>query len=176
MKETNNQNLWNFELGSHENKKVLIWIIIGFQQRALQDSQTLNKDTFCRLPVVSAQCLIGTEKYPDAGLLLNYDDDDYSWGCSQIKEALRALTKDNILEPYISDDNFRSSNVRADDIGYKLYVFVINYQQNFTAAQSVKAEYKFDGVVPNDVIGYCLVLTNKLVSISSDGHRHFDLL
>ena len=37
MKEVNNQNLWNFELGSHENMNVPIWIIIGFQQRDRQD-------------------------------------------------------------------------------------------------------------------------------------------
>ena len=68
MKEVNNQNLWNFELGSHEYMNVPIWIIIGFQQRDRQDSQNLNNGTFCRLPVISAQCFIGTEKYPDAGI------------------------------------------------------------------------------------------------------------
>ena len=57
MREVNNQNLWNFELGIN----VPIWIIIGFQQRDRQDSQNLDNDTFCRLPVVSAQCNIGTE-------------------------------------------------------------------------------------------------------------------
>ena len=62
MKEVNNQNLWDFELGSQENMNVLIWIIVGFQQRSRQDSQNLNNDTFCRLPVTSAQCIIGTEK------------------------------------------------------------------------------------------------------------------
>ena len=125
MKEVNNQNLWNFELGSHENMNVPIWIIIGFQQRDRQDSQNLNNDTFCRLPVVSAQCIIGTEKYPDAGILLNYDDDDYSQAYHHIKEAFRALTKDDILQPYISDDNFRTSNAAANDVGYNLYVFDI---------------------------------------------------
>ena len=60
MKQVNNQNIWNFELGSHENMNVPIWIIIGFQQQDKQDSQNLNNDTFCRLPVVSAQCIIGT--------------------------------------------------------------------------------------------------------------------
>ena len=120
MKEVNNQNLWNFELGSHENMNVPIWIIIGFQQRDRQDSQNLNNDTFCRLPVVSAQCIIGTEKYPDAGILLNYDDDDYSQGYHQIKEAFKALARDNILQPYISDDNFRTSKVAANDVGYNL--------------------------------------------------------
>ena len=176
MKEVNNQNLWNFELGSHENMNVPIWIIVGFQQRDRQDSQNLNNDTFCRLPVVSTQCIIGTEKYPDAGILLNYDNDDYSQGYHQIKEAFRALTKDDILPPYISEADFRTSNVAANDIGYNLYVFDIRYQKNFTNSQPIKVEFKFEGVVPNDINGYALVLTNKLISISSDGQRHFDLI
>ena len=176
MKQVNNQNVWNFELGSHENMNIPIWIIIGFQQQDRQDSQNLNNDTFCRLPVVSAQCIIGTEKYPDAGILLNYDDDDYSQGYHQIKEAFRALTKDNILQPYISEADFRKSNAAANDIGYNLYVFDIRYQKNFTNSQPIKVEFKFEGVVPNDINGYALVLTNKLVSISSDGQRHFDII
>ena len=102
MKEVNNQKVWNFELGSQENMNVPIWIIIGFQQQDRKDSQILNNDTFCWLPLVSAQCVIGTEKYPDAGILLNYADDDYSQGYHQIKEAFEALTKDDILQLYIS--------------------------------------------------------------------------
>ena len=176
MKQVNNQNLWNFELGSHENINVPIWIIIGFQQRDKQDSQKLNNDTFCRLPVVSAQCIIGTEKYPDAGILLNYDDDDYSQGYHQIKEAFRALTKDDILQPYISEADFRRSNTAANDIGYNLYVFDIRYQKKFTNSQPIKVEFKFEGVVPKDINGYALVLTNKIASVSSDGQRHFDLI
>ena len=148
MKEVNNQNLWNFELGSHKNMNVPIWIIIGFQQRDRQDSQNLNNDTFCRLPVVSAQCIIGTEKYPDAGIVLNYEDDDYSQGYRQIKEAFRALTKDDILQPYISEADFRRSNAAVNDIGYNLYVFDIRYQKNFTNSQTIKVEFKFEGVVP----------------------------
>ena len=138
MKEVKNQNLWNFELGSQESMNVPIWIIISFQQHDRQDSQNFNNDTFCRIPVVSAQCIIAMEKYPDAGISLNYDDDDYAQGYSQIKEAFRALTKDDILQPYISEDDFRSSNVRADDVGYNLYVFDIRYQKNFTKSQPIK--------------------------------------
>ena len=36
--EVNNQNLWDFELGSQESMNVPIWINIGFQQRDRQDS------------------------------------------------------------------------------------------------------------------------------------------
>ena len=176
MKEVNNQKLWNSELGSQENMNVPIWIIIGFQQQDKQDSQNLNDDTFCWLPVVSAQCVIGTEKYPDAGILLNYGDDDYSQSYHQIKEALKALTKDDIRQPYISEEDFRSSNAAANDVGYNLDVFDIRYQKNYTTSQPIEVEFKFDGVVPNDVNGYALVSTNKLVSLSSDEQGHFDLL
>ena len=47
-----------------------------------------------------------TETYPDFGNLLNYDD-DYSQGYGQFKEAFRAFTKAYILQPYISDNDFR---------------------------------------------------------------------
>ena len=176
MKQMNNQNLWNFELGSQENMNVPIWIIMRFQQQDRQDSQNLNNDTFCRLPVVSAQCVIGTEKYPDAAILLNYDDDDYSQGYTQIKEAFNSLTKDDILQPYISEADFRNSKAAANNVGYNLYLFDIKYRKNFTNSQPIKVEFKFDGVVRNDINGYALVLTNKLISLSSDGQRHFDLI
>ena len=68
MKEVNIQNLWNFQLGSQESMNVPKWMIIGFQQRYGQDSQKLNFDTFCRLPVNSCQCIISTEKYPNSGV------------------------------------------------------------------------------------------------------------
>ena len=76
MKEVENQNHWKFELGSQENMNVPIWITIDFQQQDRQDSQNLNKNTFCRLTVTKAQEIIGTKKYVDAGIILNYDDDD----------------------------------------------------------------------------------------------------
>ena len=172
MKEVNIQNLWTFELGTQEGLNVPIWIIIGFQQQDRQNSQNENDDTFYRPSKTSAQCIIGTEKYPDSSILINYNDDDYNQGYGQIKEAFRAVTKDDILQPYISDHDCRSSNSN-NDIGYKLYVFDIRYQINFESAQPFKVEFEFDGVVPAGIYGYALVLTNRLLSISSDGQRMF---
>ena len=145
-KEVKNQNLWNIELGSQESMNVLKWIIKGFQQRDRRESQKLNKDAFCRLPVIRAQYIIGTKILPDGGILSNYDDDEYTEGLHQIKEAFTALTKDNTLQSYVSDDDFRSSNIRADDDN--LYVFDKRYQKSFTACQPLKVEYKLDGVGP----------------------------
>ena len=175
MKKINTQNLCTFELGTQEMISVPVWNTIGFQQSDQQHDQNLNNDTFHRPPVTSAQCIIGNQKYPDSANLLNCDDDDYFQGNSQIKEDFRALTKNDILQPYISDHDFRSSN-DGNDIGYNLYVFDIRYQKNFESAQPVRLDFQFDGVIFAEIYGYALVLTNKLVSISSDGQRHFHLL
>ena len=139
-----------------------------------QNDQNYNNDTFYRMPVSPAQCIIGKEKYPDSGILLNYDDDDYSQGYGQTKEAFKALTKDDILQPYITDDNYRSNN-DGDNKGYNIYNFDIRYQKSFETGQSVKVEFKFAKVIPAGIYGYAVVLTNRLISISSEGQRMFDL-
>ena len=126
------------------------------------------------MPIVSAQCIIGNEKYPDTGFLLDFNDDDYSQGYHQIKEAFRALTTGNVLQTYISENDFRSSN-DGDNIGYNIHAFDIKYQKNFESAQPIQVEFKFDGVIDAAIYGFALVLTNKLVGISSDGQRMFDL-
>ena len=113
------------------------------------------------------------KKNPDSAILKNFDDDYYSQGFGQIKGAFRALTKDDILKPYISDNDFRSSN-NGNDIGYNFYVFDIKYQKDLESAQTIKVEKKISGNVPAGIYGYALLLTNKVVSINSDGQRHFD--
>ena len=174
MKEVNTQNFWTFELGSQEGINIPTWIFVGFQQNDRQHDQNLNNDTFVRLPVISAQVVIGTERYPDSGILLNYDNDDCSQGYGLIKEAFKAITKDDILQPYISEDDFRSSN-EGNNIGYNIYAFDIRYQKNFENAQPVKLEFKFSENINAGIYGFALVFTNRLVSITSDGQRMFDL-
>ena len=174
MKEVNTQIFWTFELGTLEGINVPIWIYAVFQQMDRQNDQNLNNDTFVRLPVTSNQVVIGTEKYPDNSVFLNYNDDDYSQGYGQIKEAFKALTKDNILQPYISEDDFMSSN-EGDNVGFNIHAFDIRYQKNYESSQSVKVEFKIHRVNPAGIYGYALVLTNRLASISSDGQRMFDL-
>ena len=175
MKEVNTQNFWTFELGTQEGINISTWVFVAFQQNDRQHDQNLNNDTFIRLPVISAQVIIGTERYPDSGILLNYDDDNYSQGYGQIKEAFRALTKADILQPYKTEDDFRWSN-EGNNIGYNIYAFDIRYQKNFENAQPAKVEFKFSENVVAGIYGYALVLTNKLIFISIDGQRMFDLV
>ena len=61
MKEVSTQNLWTFELRTQEGINVPIWVYVAIQQSDRQHDQNLNKDTFVRLPITSAQGIIGTE-------------------------------------------------------------------------------------------------------------------
>ena len=134
----------------------------------------INKDAFYRPSGTSGQCIVGTEIYPDSGILLNYDNDVSSQGYHQNKEASGALTKDINPKPFISDQDFEHSN-EGNDLSYKLYVFDVRCQKDLESAQPIKVEFKFSENIPAGIFGYPLVLTNKLVIISSDGQRHFDL-
>ena len=62
-----------------------------------------------------------------------------------INEDFRALTTDDILQTYISDHEFKI------DLGYNFFVFVVRYQETFTATQPFKLKFKFDGDVPYDI-------------------------
>ena len=62
IKEVNTQNFWTFELGTQEGINIPTWIFVAFQQNDRQHDQNLNNDTFVRLPVISAQVVIGTER------------------------------------------------------------------------------------------------------------------
>ena len=99
-KEVNTQSFGTFELGTQEDIIIRIWIFVVLRQSQREHDESLNNGTFRRLPVTIAQGNIGNERYPDCSILSIYDyDDAYAKGYGQIKEAFRALTKDNILEP-----------------------------------------------------------------------------
>ena len=71
-------------------------------------------DTFYRPSVVNAQCNIGNEKLPDAGMKFNYANDKYSQAYGEIVSCFRILAKDNILQPYITQNHFITSNNYPD--------------------------------------------------------------
>ena len=77
-----------------------------------------------------------------------------------LNESFRVPTKVDIPKPYISDHDFRSTNVNdagEDDstLGHNLYVFDIRYQRNLEAAQPIKVELDFLRMF---LLGYMVML------------------
>ena len=58
-----------------------------------------------------------------------------------------------------------------------IYLFSVNdIKKKFAAAQLITVEFRLKVFVPEGIIGYASVVTNKLVSISSVGQKDFDFL
>ena len=93
MKEVNTQKFWTFELGTQEGINIPIWFFVIFQQSDTQHDHDLNNVTFVRLPVISARIVIGTERYPDTVILLNYNDDEIVKVMDKQKKFLKLLQK-----------------------------------------------------------------------------------
>ena len=68
-------------------------------QRDQFNQQRQNNDTFYRPSVVKAQCKIGGEKFPDAGINCNYAMDKISQPYGEIVSCFRHLAKEIILQP-----------------------------------------------------------------------------
>ena len=148
-------------------------------QRDQFNQQHQINDTFYRPSVVNAQCNIVIENVPDAGIDCNYAIDLYSQAYGEIVSCFRYLAKDYILEPYITQKNFISSNDYPDgNPGYNLYVFDLRQLQDYSSAQPIKLRFDFRPAVPASkiLIGYALVLLNKKIPTSGDGQRQFDLV
>ena len=80
----------------------------------------------------------------------------------------------------MSDNDYRSTNINNageydDCVGFTFYVFDVQYQKELESAQPIKVEFKVSEKIPAGIYGFSPVLTNKLVSTSSNGQRHFDL-
>ena len=148
-------------------------------QRNQFNQEHQNKDIICRPSVVNEQCIVGNENFPDTGINCNYAIDKYSRAYGETVSCFRHLAKDNILHRHVTQKDFISSNNNPEgNPGYNLYVFDIRHHQDFSSAQPIKVRFNFGPAVPaaTNLIGYALLLTSKLVLLSSDGQRQFDLV
>ena len=167
-KDSNTNSNWTFELGN-AGTSTPTFVIVGFQARNKIDSQVHDNAVFDRLPISNAVCKIGSEKYPDDGIECDYDRDKYDQAYSEIENFYHLHSETNLLNPFIDLNKFRRI--------YNFYVFDLSKQKDHIASQPIRLEFKFNAAIDvANFVAYALVLTPKLISISSDGQRHFYLI
>ena len=157
MKVVTTEKFWTCELGVGDGIDVPIYVIVGFKQKDQFNQQHQYVDVSNRLSVVIAQCIIGSQKFPDAGINCNYAFDKYSQAYGEINSCFRHLSEDNTLQPYIKQKDFITSNNYPDcKPGYNIYVFDIHHHQDYSSAQQVKVRFDFRPAVPasTNLIGY----------------------
>ena len=83
-----------------------------------------------------------------------------------------------MLQSFKTQKDFITSNSYPDgNPGFKLNVFDIRHHQDLSSAQPIKVRFDFRPAVPvaTKLFGYALLLTNQLVSVSSERQTKFDL-
>ena len=78
-----------------------MYVIVGFMQRGQFNQQHHNKDTFYRLSVVDAQCIIRSEKHPDVGIDCKYALDEYLQAYGEIVRSFGHLGKIIFYSPML---------------------------------------------------------------------------
>ena len=71
------------------------------------------------------------------------------------------------IQPYINHGTFK--------IKYRIYVFDTRYENDNMGPQPIQLNFKFS-VADADVICHALVLNRKVISVSSDGNKMFDII
>ena len=167
-KDVNTNSNLTFELGN-AGTSTPTFVIVGFRARNKIDSQVHDNAVFDRLPISNAVCKIGSEKYPDDEIECDYDRDKYDQAYSEIENFYHSNSETSLLNLFIDLNKFRKN--------YNFYVFDLSKQKDHIATQPIRLEFKFNAAIDvANFVAYALVLTPKLISISSDGQRLFDLI
>ena len=106
MKDVTTENNWTFDVGVGDGIDIPIYVTVGFMQGDQFNQQHQSNDTFYRPSIVKAKCVVGSGKFPDAGVNCNYAIDKYSQAYGENVSCFRHLAKDKILQPYITQKDF----------------------------------------------------------------------
>ena len=106
-KNVDTNNNWTFELGQSENLNP-VYIIVGFMQQNKLNSQVHNNSVFDTLPIIQAQCKIGSENFPENGIMCDYSRYNYCDAYYEVEKFFTYQTETDFLKPIIDYNNFRT--------------------------------------------------------------------
>ena len=173
VKNVDAQKGWFFGLRVKSSKDVPIYVMVGFQNRDGFHKAATNTGIFYRPRFFIPQINIGKESFLEKRTNIDYAKDTVSQDYEERVLHFRHSSRDNILRLYKSQHDIRR------DEQFRLYVFDERYQKHFSSPHNVKKDFTFRNeaahVISAGTVGYELIWTIQLLSISSDCHRYFDL-
>lgn len=171
-KSVNGNNTWTFELGVEAGMDIPIYVIVGFQTATrMGPSQEQNNGIFDRLDVIGASLKIGSERYPDNEMQIDYNRNNYVQPYDELKRFKKEYIGEQSLGPFVTYKEFKDL--------YNLYVFDIRNQKEHLSAQQIQIKFQFrtgyDAVAQN-ATAFALVLKNRVIEISSQSNKQFDII
>ena len=172
VKKVDAQNALFSDLGVKSGNDIQLHSSVVSRKTNTKDLAHQVRSVFVKCYVVSAKCIIGTEKYTETGMKTDNAKQSHSQAYGELVSRFRQLSKANILQPFVSQNDL------SRDENFNLYVLDMRYQISFSSPPNVKVDFRFASgaahAVPVGLIGFALVLSDKLISISSDSQKHLD--
>ena len=170
-KQVNSNNKWRMEIGSLSGIDIPIYVIVGFQSQARTGpNQRQNNAIFDRVDVIEASCNIGSVRYPEHEYQVDFDRNMYNEPYNEIRRFYKDYIKGE-GSPNISFKEFKEL--------YNLWVFDLRNQKDNPSSQPISVDFKFRAgydAVGADYQATALILSQKIISVSSDGQRQFDII
>ena len=170
-KPVNSNNNWKMEIGVESGSDVPIYVVVGVQSAARAGpDQTQNNAIFDRPDIIEASCNIGSVRYPEHEYQVDFNRNKYNEPYNEIRRFYKDYIKGEGA-PYLSFNDFKEL--------YTLYVFDIRAQKDNPSAQPIRVNFKFRAgydAVANNYQAVASTLTQKLIIVSSNGQRQFDII
>ena len=161
-------NEWTHTLGVKSGIDRPIYVIVGFKTTARRaEAQNQNGGVFDNCPVMSANVKVGTDRFPDDGINVDYTVGDYDEAYRFVKE-FKSHYLSSPHQPFITYREFKSL--------YNIYVFDLRFQKEEMSAQPIELNFKFREDVAGNYTAYILTLKERKIFITADGQRQTDIL
>lgn len=140
------------------------WIIVGFQT-SKNRTQEQNPAVFDHINITNASVSLNGEKYPADDTGINFVRNDYVDFCDMADEFKREYYEFNNL----------IGGTQMDMLSYKklfpLMVFDVRHQSERVRSNvmTMKLDFKFSQNVPADTIMHVVILSDRVMKLTSDG-------
>jgi hypothetical protein len=158
-------NEFTWQLGPRSASEKPRYIIIGFQIN--RDKNYKNPAVFDHCDVRSIYVELNSDRYPNIDILNDFKSEDYAFTYHLAKQFRKNYygLNDNYNDFMISQNDFKDL--------YSLFVFDVSKQsdrlKNSICDITIKAT--FNSNVPANTKCYCLILSDRLMKLASDGSR-----
>ena len=120
--------------------------------------------------MIEASCNVGTTRYRDNEFQVDFNRNEYNEPYNEIGRFYKDYIKGE-GSPYTTFKDFKEL--------YILWVFDLRAQKDNPSAQPIMVNFKFSAAfnhAANNYKAVALVLTQNMISVSSDGARMFDII
>ena len=175
QKQVDSNNQWIFELGVKSGDELPIYCNIGFQNQDRFSVQIKHKIMLYSISpdIIECSCVIGSTKFPDCNeYQVDFERNKYNDSYNEVRRFYEHFIQGE-GKPYISFKDYKEL--------YPFIIFALRQLKKMLLASQSSSKQDFVSeqemmVLEQNLQAIGLLLTQKIISVSSDAVRQFDIM